>query len=359
MIKVAIIGTQGVPANYGGFETLAENLIGENCSSDIQYTVFCSSKDLDSERKVFKNAELRYVWLHANGIQSIPFDIISMLKTVGHGFDVILILGVSGCIFLPVFRLLFPGKIIVNIDGLEHKRAKWGKFARRFLKFSEKMAVKHADVIIADNKAIQDYVFENYKKKAEMIAYGGDQVQRYVTDTETTRILKKYGMKEKEYAISICRIEPENNCHMILDAFAHTYSSLLFIGNWDLNEYGRSLKKKYASFRNIYMADSVYDLDTLFVLRNKAAYYIHGHSAGGTNPSLVEAMHFSLPILAYGCLYNRETTEGKALYFTDEKELTALILQKPFNSELGKEMKKIADKEYTWEKIAKKYESLY
>ena len=104
MKKVAIIGSQGIPANYGGFETLVENIIGDNCSDDIQYTVFCSSKDMPSNIKEHKGARLKYVPLRANGVQSIPYDILSMMRSIC-GYDTILILGVSGCIFLPVFKL--------------------------------------------------------------------------------------------------------------------------------------------------------------------------------------------------------------------------------------------------------------
>ena len=117
MKKVAVIGTVGVPAKYGGFETLVENLIGECCSEDVDYTVFCSGKAYPTRLKAYKNARLEYVPLHANGMQSIPYDIWSLIRTVGRGYDVVLILGVSGCLFLPLYRLLFRKRIVVNIDA--------------------------------------------------------------------------------------------------------------------------------------------------------------------------------------------------------------------------------------------------
>ena len=162
MKKVAVIGTVGVPAKYGGFETLVENLIGECCSEDVDYTVFCSGKAYPTRLKTYKNARLEYVPLHANGMQSIPYDIWSLIRTVGRGYDVVLILGVSGCLFLPLYRLLFRKRIVVNIDGLEHRRDKWGKWARKFLRLSERIAVKFADVVVADNKVIRDYVTETW-----------------------------------------------------------------------------------------------------------------------------------------------------------------------------------------------------
>ena len=355
MKKVAIIGTVGVPANYGGFETLVENIIGENASEGIEYTVFCSSKSYKEQKAEYKGAKLKYVGLKANGAQSTPYDMLSMMKTTNK-YDVALVLGVSGCIFLPIFRLWFRNKLIVNIDGLEHRREKWGKFAKWFLLKSEAMGVKYADVVVADNKGIQDYVTEVYGKKSELIAYGGDHVERQVADEVQDRVLKEYGVEKDDYAISVCRIEPENNCHVILEAFSKTNKKLIYIGNWERSDYGKALKEKYSKFPNINIHTPEYNLDTLYALRSHAAMYIHGHSAGGTNPSLVEAMFFGKPILAFDVIYNRATTDEQAYYFKDSDSLLKLISQEGLN---GDAMKTVAQKQYTWKKIALQYEALY
>ena len=241
MKQVAVVGTQGVPASYGGFETLVENIIGENCPSDIRYTIFCSSRDSAVRMENYKGCRLKYIPLHANGMQSILYDIWSLIRVI-RGYDVILVLGTSGCSFLPVFRLFCRKRLIVNIDGLEHRRAKWGSLARRVLRFSEAMAVRFADVVIADNKGIQDYVHETYRKEAELIAYGGDHVYRDVPEEVQAKHLATYGLTPGRYAITVCRIEPENNCHVTLEAFAHSGKKLVFIGNWDRSAYGRDLK---------------------------------------------------------------------------------------------------------------------
>ena len=220
MKKVVIIGTQGVPARYGGFETLVENMIRDNCSPNIQYTVFCSSKDMPERLATYKGACLRYVPLHANGIQSIPYDVWSMLKVIGKGYDTVVVLGTSGCLFLPLFRLFCRKKLIVNIDGLEHRRAKWGRAARWVLRNSERMAVKCADVIIADNQGIADYVKRTYGMNPVVIAYGGNHVRREVSEACQRKILEEYGVASGKYAVTVCRVEPENNSRMILEAFA-------------------------------------------------------------------------------------------------------------------------------------------
>ena len=355
MKHIAIIGTQGVPANYGGFESLVENLIGEHKAEDIRYTVFCSSKDMPQALSEYKGAALKYVALRANGIQSIPYDILSFLK-VPKDADVIVVLGVSGCLILPLYRLFVRKKLVVNIDGLEHRRAKWGKMAKKFLKFSESLAVKYADVIVADNKGIQDYVKEEYEKDSVLIAYGGDHAIRDVDADFEESVLERLSLMPNEYAVTICRIEPENNCHKILQAFSKTDRKLLFVGNWDRSEYGRDLKAKYSQSPNIIIHDPVYDIETLYALRKNAGIYVHGHSAGGTNPSLVEAMFFGCPILCYDVIYNRESTRNQAFYWENVDDLIALLKRSDL---VGESLKSIAMKEYTWSHITGLYESIY
>lgn len=355
MKNIAIIGIQGVPANYGGFESLVENIIGEDKSEDICYTVFCSSKDMGERMPSYKGARLKYVPFHANGLQSVPYDIVSMMRVI-RGYDTVLVLGVSGCIFLPVLRLFSRSKLVVNIDGLEHRRDKWGKTARAFLKYSEKIAVKYADVIIADNKGIQDYVKEEYGKDSELIAYGGDHVIRELSPGFEQEVLDKYSLQSGDYAITVCRIEPENNCHKTLEAFSRTNKTLMFIGNWNRSEYGQNLKEKYSKFPNIIIQDPIYDIDILYALRKNAGLYIHGHSAGGTNPSLVEAMFFGCPILCYDVVYNRASTQEKAYYWADVEDLVGLLQRKDLCGEI---MRTIAQKEYTWKAITSQYEALY
>ena len=358
MKKVAIIGTQGVPAKYGGFETLVENMIGENASSEVEYTVYCSSKDMPQILSEYKGVKLKYIPLRANGIQSIPYDIVSIFSAAKDS-DVLLILGVSGCLCLPLFRLFHKKRLVINIDGLEHRRAKWGKLARWVLKKSESMAIKYADVIISDNKGIQDYVKETYSMDSEMIAYGGDHVLRGLTDQQQSEILARIGVQASDYCFTVCRIEPENNCHMILEAFAQTGQKLMFVGNWMRSEYGKQLKEKYSTYSNIMISDPIYDIDVLYALRKNCRCYMHGHSAGGTNPSLVEAMFFGVPIVAYDVVYNRESTGNKALYFTDVQQLNSILVSAEVTTSVGEAMLDYAQENYRWSKIAKQYESLY
>ncbi len=356
-MKVAIIGTVGVPANYGGFETLVEQLVCHNQNEDLQYAVYCSKKSYNNERWVYRGAKIEYIGLNANGIQSIPYDIISLIKASRRS-DVILILGVSGCSFLPIYRLFSKKKLVINIDGLEHRRDKWNKWVRKFLKYSEKQAVKYGNVIVTDNKGISDYVLEEYGKISELIAYGGDHVLMNVSIEEQDNILKEYGLTKNDYSLGICRIEPENNVHTILEAYdKYQDKRLVFIGNWQKSEYGRNLLEKYKDSHNIKLMSAVYDLKKLYALRNNCSLYLHGHSAGGTNPSLVEAMFFAKPIIAFDCVYNRESTENKAIYFNSASDLSYKLDNVP--ESIGQDMLRIARLRYSWAFIVSQYESVY
>lgn len=342
MSKISIIGTVGVPACYGGFETLVENLIDEEtCQQDL--TVYCSSKSYSEQLKTYKGAKLTYIPFKANGAQSIIYDITSLIHALFNRPNVVLILGVSGCVFLPFFRLLSKSKVVTNIDGLEWKRDKWAKWPKRFLKLSEKIAVKHSDVVIADNQAIADYVAAEYGVQSKVIAYGGDHA------VGPDRVNRDDG-----FALALCRIEPENNVEMILQAFSQTSTPLKFVGNWNNSDFGKRMQSQFASFDNIELIDPIYDIETLSELRASCSFYVHGHSAGGTNPSLVEMMHFAKPIICFDCHYNRSSTENKARYFSDATVLVNTINQhKALNN--GQTMLEIAERRYTWNIVRKQY----
>jgi len=355
--RISIIGTVGIPAKYGGFETLTEYLT-LHLGLDYDFTVYCASKSYINKCKKHNNATLSYINLKANGIQSIPYDIISIFKSLRNS-DILLILGVSGCIILPIVKLISRNKIIVNIDGLEWKRNKWGRLAKRFLKFSEKIAVKYADEIITDNKVIKEYVKKEYNVESNLIAYGADHVTNEGLDGD---ILKKYTFLNDKYSFKVCRIEPENNIHVILKAFSNSvHNKFVLVGNWENSDYGKKLKAKYSSYKNISLFDPIYNQKTLNQLRSNCDIYIHGHSAGGTNPSLVEAMYLKLPIFAFGAQYNKETTGYKALYFDNELELMTLLenLNSKKLSVITEDMKTIANEKYTWKIISNKYSELF
>ena len=210
---VAVIGTVGLPPKYGGWETLVDQLT-RVLHGKFLFTVYCSARKYPQRLAQWNGARLEYVGLDANGIQSIFYDLVSMLKAARTA-DVMLILGVSGCVFLPLVKLIARGRLVVNIDGLEWRRAKWGRAAKWFLKLSESVAVRFADVVVADNKAIQDYIVSEYGRSAVLIEYGRDHARH-----SSCSLSEKFPGIEKPYAFKVCRIEPENNLDMLLEAFS-------------------------------------------------------------------------------------------------------------------------------------------
>lgn len=353
--KLAIIGTVGVPAKYGGFETLAHQLV-LHLRQQFQLTVYASKQSYSEEERTpeWEGAKVVYLPLKANGLQSIFYDMLSMLHALLFA-DVMLVLGVSGCLLLP-FLKLFPWiKIIVNVDGLEWRRAKWNGLAKKFLVISEKIAVRFADEIITDNAAIQKYVLDNYGITSRLIEYGADHAQPVPIGE---KYLEKYPFLKGKYAFKVCRIEPENNIHVVLEAFSkNNRLPLVIVGNWDHSEYGKSLRKEYGHLEHLHLLDPIFEPEELNTLRSNCTLYVHGHSAGGTNPSLVEAMYLARPILAFDVVYNRITTQQKALYFSEAADISRVLsaLEQYDLAELSATMKRIADKMYLWSRIASLY----
>jgi len=351
-MKIAIIGTVGVPASYGGFETLVENLIEDDTSD---YTVYCSGLHYSEQIETYKNARLIYLPFRANGFQSIIYDIVSTLHALWSGYRNFLILGTSGAGILPLVRLFFPNvKIVINIDGLEWKRQKWKGFAKRFLRVSECLAVRFSTIVVADNEAITKYVEANYNRSCETIAYGGDHAVIDTAVAQGTECPYDTG----PYAFALCRIEPENNVHMILEAFATAKLNLIFVGNWQASDYGRDLLRRYSNVSNIELVKPIYDLETLAYYRRNCEVYVHGHSAGGTNPSLVEMMHFDKPIVAFDCVYNRATLEGLGFYFSSVSTLSHIVEEGEFRNE-GVNFGDIARRRYTWSIVRTQYRELF
>jgi len=357
--KIAIIGTNGLPANYGGWETLTEYLT-KYLSQEFDITVFCTSTAYKEKKLMHNGAKLKYLSLKANGIQSIPYDIVSIFKALFFA-DTLLILGVSGCVILPFIKFISKKKIVVNIDGLEWKRAKWGKATQWFLKLSEKLAVLNSDVVLTDNKVIQDYVKDAYGKESTLVEYGADHCTKIAISES---VLNSFPFLTERYAFKVCRIEPENNIEMILKAFSNSKKlNLVIIGNWNNSDFGKDMRSTYGNLDNIYLLDPIYDQHILNQIRGNCFTYIHGHSAGGTNPSLVEAMYLELGIVAFGVNFNKATTENEGLYFDNEKELITIIdnlYNKKIDIDLYKiKMKEIADRRYKWSIVAKKYAAVF
>lgn len=354
--KVAIIGTNGIPSKYGGFETLVEYL-ANYLSSDFDITVYCSSKFQDSDLVLYKGVNLCYVNFNANGWQSIFFDFFSLIRCYKN-FDKILILGCSGGLFFPMF-CSYKHKFIINIGGLDWKRSKWNFIIQKFLKLSERYAVTGSDFVISDNQGIKEYLLDEYEVDSCVIPYGGDQV---FTVNPSQFQIDKYQFIKNLYAFTVARIQPDNNIEMLFKSFnENSLFPLVIVGNWDSSKYGQKLKKEYLNKPNIIILDAIYDQSELNLVRSNCFVYLHGHSAGGTNPALVEAMNLGLPILAYDNVFNRYTTFNQAQYFLSSEDLNNLLKSISMDDlKLNADkMKAISRTEYTWKKVCKDYADIF
>lgn len=349
---IAILGSVGVPARYGGFETLAEQLARHHAATarPERLSITCSARGIADKPRRFVGADLNYLPMPANGAASVPYDILSLARARAAGADVALLLGVSGALALP---LVAGGRmrVVAHVDGQEWRRAKWSRTARGFLKRAEAMAVRHADAVIADSPAIADDLWKRYRRRAEVLAYGGDQGLEAPAAPLPDWV-------PRDYALAVGRIEPENNIHLLLEGAVASGKPLICIGNWDNSRYGRALRARYASHDGLWLRDPIYDPAPLQVLRRTASIYLHGHSAGGTNPSLVEMMHVGKPIYAYDCIFNRQTTHDAARYFNDANGLANLLRQRA-PTDMGCALRAVAQAHYRWDEIGARYFDLF
>ena len=359
MSDIAIIGTVGIPARYGGFETLAEKLV-EYLSENNKLTVFCSRKAYSKQfRKTYvpaKNTSIIYLPFSANGFQSIIYDICCILIACFSKKKHLLILGVSGCIILPLLKPFTKSKFHIHVDGIEWKRKKWGFFARNYLRLAEVIAVRNAETIISDNKGIEEYISSRYNKPSVFIPYGGDH-----TNPKENDLLKKNNYLPNSYYLKVGRIVPENNIHVILEAFVNSSKSLVLVGNWQNSSYGRKLFNRFKSEKNLVLLNPIYNQQKLDLLRLNCQVYIHGHSAGGTNPTLVEAMYLGLPIIAFDCKFNRYSTFNRGIYFKNSQNLKEIIDNFNFveMKRIAIDLKVKAEEIYVWKEVTNSYSNLF
>jgi glycosyltransferase involved in cell wall biosynthesis len=351
-----IVGIVGVPGAYGGFETLADYLLDSETLRRRGTVVFCERHVAEAQGETYKGARLEPLRWRANGWQSILFDSVGLWKASRRG-GVVLTLGTSATFWLPVLRRLFPRtRHVVNMAGLEWARSKWGGLAQRLLKYNEAAAARHADIFIADNQGLVDYVEKTYGRKAVLIAYGGDQFETVVPDRS---VFTEYDLPDA-YDFAMARAQVDNNVEMILDAYVESGLPLVFVSNWGSSDFGREVRARYANHANLFLIGPVYEPTKVKALHGRVRLYVHGHSAGGTNPVLVEAMWAGLPTLAFDVPFNRYTTQEKAGYFASAEELAAKSLRISEEARMNcrQMLRVIAERSYRWDAIRAAYEEV-
>lgn len=349
---IAIVGIMGVPARYGGFETSAEQIARHVSPITAKFVIYGQKSAYQPSERVenFFGHERKFIPLKSNNWQSVIHDAIAIIDvSIRLRPDAMLVLGTSGAWILPLARLIHPNmRIVTNIGGREWKRDKWGPLARAILKLFEHLAVRFSHSIIVDNEALLPVFLEMYRKKPDVIAYGGDHIQVPPVSWWGN------GLAPSGHWLSIARIQPDNNCTMILEAALLSRVSLVYVGNWEASAYGRSLRARFGGEPNLMLMDPVYDLAQLRRLRTDAQGYVHGHSMGGTNPSLVEALFVHDRFLVFDCSYNRSTLDDAGSWFKTAEDLASLMTSRE-SGKIDLDTLQRLRARYHWESVSRQY----
>ena len=380
MQHVFIIGSRGLPAQYGGFETFVDQLVSHQVSPDIQYHVACLSNNQAYQHFDFKGIDCFTIKAPRLGpARVIAYDMMAInyalkhIKKQGIEQPIFYVLGNTiGAFVAPFARKIHKmgGRFYINPDGLEWKRAKWAKPIQAYLKYSEKIMTRHADLVISDNPGIESYIKEAYPwSKTTYIAYGTDLSPTSLSsqDNKVREFYQKWQTQEKNYYLILGRFVPENNYETAIREFmaSSTKRDLVIICNQEGNPYFEELRARtgFDQDPRVKFVGTVYDQDLLKYIRKEAFAYIHGHEVGGTNPGLLEALAQTDLNLVLGVSFNQTVAKDSAHYWTKETGNLAHLIDRVDSledvSEWGQRAKANMKQNFTWEKIVGEYEELF
>ena len=355
-MKIAILGTRGIPNYHGGFEQFAEffSIFLHNKGIDIY--VYCSSIHPYKEN-TYKGVKLIVCRDYEDKIGpagQFLYDLNCILDARKRNFDIILQLGYTSS---SIWSFLFPNNaiIVTNMDGLEWKRTKYNSIVQKFLMFAEKWAVNYSHYLISDSIGIQEYISKKYNRSSEFIAYGAT-----IFDNPDVEIIKKIIAIPYSFDLLIARMEPENNVETIIKGYLKKDAGrkLLLVGNFNGTKFGQYLYQKYSVNDSIVFLGPIYEMEVLDNLRYYSNLYFHGHSVGGTNPSLLEAMACNCCIVAHNNVFNKSILNDDAFYFKDDDQLSEWLFldKKQADIALKTENNLIKiRKQYDWEVINSAY----
>lgn len=357
-MKIAILGTRGIPNYYGGFEQFAEFFSVYLVEKGHEVFVY-NSHNHPFQEKTFNGVNL----IHQNDPEhklgtfgQFIYDYNCIMDSRKRDFDVILQLGYTSN---SVWFFLLPKKaiIITNMDGLEWKRTKYSKPVQQFLKFAERLAAISSDYLISDSLGIKSFLLKQYKKESTFIAYGAHP---FTNPNES--IIEQYDVLKSQYNMIMARFEPENNLDMVLEGVSlnNVQTPILVIGNHN-TKYGEYLKNKFKNFPYIRFIGGIYNLEHLDNLRYYSNLYFHGHSVGGTNPSLLEAMASKALVISHNNDFNRGILNENAYYFSNANEVQNILktVNKKDNLMMVENNYNAIVNEYNWEKINGEYLQLF
>lgn len=368
-MKIAFVSTRGIPNNYGGFEQFAEYISVGLAERGHEVTVYSPHYHPYQESE-YKGVRIKHIyspeqWM-GGSVGSFFYDYACLKDALkNEDFDIIYEAGYTSII--PAYirfnvKALKRPLVTTNMDGLEYKRTKFNPLVRRFVFWEEKMAVKHSHYLIADNMGIHDYYKEKYGRESKFLAYGAN-----IYDDYDAELLKEWDLTPNGYYLLVARLEPENNLYMAIEGYKASKEygrrPLIIVGKTN-TPYGRQLVKKYGNDPHIRFVGGIYDFEKLNSVRHFSFAYFHGHSVGGTNPSLLEAMASDCFILAHDNQFNRAVLGDNAVYYCSPQGVTMLLdtidnIADQHKEEYIKNNLDVIRREYSWEKLVDEHEKYF
>ena len=357
VVKLAILGTRGIPANYGGFETFAEELSVRLVARGHDVTVYGRSNNIKYEGREYRGVRLVILpTIGTKHLDTVVHSFISVIHAIPRRFDVILMCNAANALFTAISRITGT-PVALNVDGIERKRRKWGAVARAYYRMSEYVSTVIPNVIITDAAVIRDYYRERYRAESRMIAYGTAAIFESTSATQDA-----LGVSRRKYVLYVSRLEPENNAHVVIEAYrsVSTDFPLLIVGDAPYaQDYIAGLKN--TSDLRVRFPGAIYGVGYR-ELQSHAYVYVHATEVGGTHPALVEAMGAGNCVIVYDTPENREVVGDCGLFFRDAAELTSHIQQAIDHPErvdvLRIKARERARALYSWDAITDEYEKM-
>jgi glycosyltransferase involved in cell wall biosynthesis len=358
-MRIAILGTRGIPANYGGFETFAEHLSTRLVARGHDVTVYCRAHYVSPRELEFQGVKLKVLpTIRTKYFDTIVHTFLSALHAVPKRYDAALICNAANAPFASILRLVGT-PVALNVDGLEHKRKKWNWIARRYYLMAERLATILPTETVTDARVIQEYYLARHKAVSTMIAYGAE-VERRPDPT-----VRRWRVEPNRYVLYVSRLEPENNAHLVIEAFkrVRTAHKLLIVGDAPYaRDYIKDLKARARRDRRIVFTGFVFGRDYR-ALQQNAYCYVHATEVGGTHPALLEAMGFGNCVLTLAAPENIEAIGDAGIAYADEKDLAEKLQRVLRDGSLVHSYRNRAQararEHYTWDRVVDQYEQLF
>jgi glycosyltransferase involved in cell wall biosynthesis len=358
-MRIAILGTRGIPAAYGGFETFAEHLSTRLAARGHEVTVYCRAHYTSPRQLEYQGVRLKVLpTIRHKYFDTVVHAFLSSLHAMAARYDAALICNAANAPFAPLLRAVGT-PVAVNVDGLEHKRKKWNWIARHYYRMAERLSTILPTETVTDARVIQDYYMAKYGASSTMIAYGAEVERR------PDPMVRRWRVEPNRYVLYVSRLEPENNAHLVIEAFKRvkTAHKLLVVGDAPYaREYIKDLKAQARRDRRIIFTGFVFGRDYR-ALQQNAYCYVHATEVGGTHPALLEAMGFGNCVLTLAAPENIEAIGDAGIAYSDEQDLAEKLQRVLRDGSLVHSYRNRAQarvKEfYDWDYVVDRYEELF